>query len=150
MPMFLSKMAEHPRQFARLQMKAGNVLSTGTIALATRLLSCFSDSPAAYTRSVNYKKLSCSVVRPTTRGSGNKMEAKYARNKAISCQHILDLLFGIRTIWHSREYQISPFHVFAGIRTPEKTPFWPLLELGLSMNPFLKIQIVNYLKSKSN
>ena len=133
MPMFLSKMAEHPRQFARLQMKAGNVLSTGTIALATRLLSCFSDSPAAYTRSVNYKKLSCSVVRPTTRGSGNKMEAKYARNKAISCQHILDLLFGIRTIWHSREYQISHFHVFA----PLKRHFFG--ELGLSLIPFLKI-----------
>ena len=62
----------------------------------------------------------------------------------------IDMLFGIRSIWYSREYQISHFHVFAGIRTPKKTLFWPLGEPGLSPNPFLKILIVNYLKCKSN
>ena len=44
-----------------------------------------------------------------------------------------------RAIWYSREYQISHFHVFACIRTPKKIIFWPLGELGLSLNPFLKI-----------
>ena len=56
----------------------------------------------------------------------------------------VDLLFGIRTIWY------SPNITFSGIRTHKKTFVWPLGELGLSLNPFLKIKIVNYLKSKSN
>ena len=34
---------------------------------------------------------------------------------------------------------LSHFHVFACIRPPKKTLFWPLGELSLSMNTFLKI-----------
>ena len=53
-----------------------------------------------------------------------------------SLQLALDPLFGFRA---KTKYQISHFKVFAGIRTPKKTLFWPLMELGLSLNPFLKI-----------
>ena len=59
----------------------------------------------------------------------------------------LGLLFGIRSIWRILN---TDFQVFAGIRTPKKTLFWPLEELGLSLSSLLKIKTVNYLKNKSN